>query len=98
MRVMLTVRMDTERANRAITENTLPGTMRSLMDRVKPEAAYFAAKDGCRTAYVFFDLQRESDIPTFAEPLFQELGADLTIVPVMNFEDVQAGLRAYASG
>ena len=98
MRVMLTVEMDTEKANKAITDNTLPKTMRSMVDQLKPEAAYFGAKDGMRTGFIVFDLKEPSDIPAVAEPFFQELGAKVTFVPVMSVDDVQAGLQKYASG
>ncbi|WP_328676687.1 hypothetical protein OG905_23215 [Streptomyces sp. NBC_00322] len=97
MRVLLTVEMDTEKANKAITGKTLPQTMKSVLDRVKPEAVYFGAQDGMRTGYIVFDLKEASDIPTVAEPFFQELGAKVSIVPVMTFDDVQAGLQKYGS-
>ncbi|WP_348532842.1 DUF3303 family protein [Kitasatospora sp. MAP5-34] len=94
---MLTVQMDTEKANKAITSNTLAGTMKSVFDRIKPEAAYFGAMDGMRTGYIVFDLKEPSDIPTIAEPFFQDLGAKISFVPVMNFDDVQGGLQKFGS-
>ncbi|MCX4744015.1 hypothetical protein OG455_00550 [Kitasatospora sp. NBC_01287] len=93
MRVLLTVQMDTERANKAITGKTLAHTMQSVFERIKPEAAYFGAKDGMRTAFVVLDLKEPSDIPSIAEPFFQDLGAKITFIPVMNFDEVQAGLQ-----
>ncbi len=97
MRVLLTVQMDTERANKAITGKTLADTMKSVFDRIKPEAAYFGALDGQRTGYIVFDLKDPSDIPSIAEPFFQDLGAKISFVPVMNFDDVQAGLQKFGS-
>ncbi|MFW6693456.1 hypothetical protein [Streptomyces sp. MAR4 CNX-425] len=93
MRVLLTAQLDTEKANRAITDNKLPKIMSSLLEQVTPESAFFGAKDGVRTAFIVFDLKEPSDMPSVAEPLFQELGAKVTVMPVMNFDDVQAGLR-----
>ncbi|WP_331730263.1 hypothetical protein OHV05_36065 (plasmid) [Kitasatospora sp. NBC_00070] len=93
MRVLLTVEMDTEKANKSITEHALSKTMKSVLDQVKPEAAYFGTKDGQRTGYIVFDLKNPSDIPSVAEPFFQDLGAKVTFMPVMNFDDVQAGLQ-----
>ncbi|MDH6144954.1 MULTISPECIES: DUF3303 family protein [Kitasatospora] len=93
MRVLLTVQMDTEKANKAITGKTLAHTMKSVFERIKPEAAYFGTKDGLRTAYVVFELDEPSDIPTVAEPFFQDLGAKVAFMPVMNFDEVQAGLQ-----
>lgn len=93
MRVLLTVQMDTEKTNKAIAGKTLAQTMASMFERIKPEAAYFGAKDGMRTGFIVFDLKEASDIPSVAEPFFQELGARITFIPVMNFDDVQAGLQ-----
>ena len=97
MRVMMKVQMDTEKGNKAITDKTLPVILKSALDRVKPEAAYFGAEDGMRTGFVVFDLKEASDIPSIAEPFFQQLGAKVTFVPVMNFDDVQAGMQKYGS-
>jgi hypothetical protein len=98
MRVMLTVEMDTDRANEAITGDTLQRTLESVLERIKPEAAYFGAKDGRRTGFIVFDLKEPSDIPTVAEPFFQELGAQVTFIPVMNVDEVRTGLRKYGKG
>ena len=97
MRVLLTVRMDTEKANKAITDGTLPDTLKSVFDRIKPEAVYFGSSEGMRTGYVVFDLKNASDIPSVAEPFFQNLGAEVAFTPVMNLDDVQTGLRNFAS-
>ncbi|MFI7008445.1 hypothetical protein [Streptomyces sp. NPDC050145] len=89
---MLTVQMDTERANKAIADNTLPQVMKSALERLAPESAYFGAKDGMRTGFFVFDLKELSDIPVICEPFFQEMGAKVNIIPVMSQEDLQAGL------
>lgn len=93
MRMLLTVQMDTEAANKAIKDHSLPTIMKSALGGLNPEAAYFGAKDGLRTGYIVFDLKDPSDIPSVAEPFFQALGAKVTFTPVMTFEDVQAGLQ-----
>jgi hypothetical protein len=91
--MLLTVQMDTEAGNQAIKDHSLPTIMKSAIDGLKPEAAYFGATDGMRTAFIVFDLKEPSDIPSVAEPFFQGLGAKLSFAPVMTFEDVQAGLQ-----
>lgn len=92
MRMLLTVEMDTEKANQAIKANRLAAIMKSVLEPLKPEATYFGAQDGRRTGYIVFDLKDPADIPSVAEPFFMELGAKVTIIPVMNFDDVQSGL------
>ena len=97
MRVLMKVQMDTEKGNKAITDMTLPQILTSVFDRIKPEAAYFGSEDGMRTGFVVFDLKEPSDIPSIAEPFFQKLGAKLSFVPVMSFEDVKVGMQKYGS-
>jgi len=94
----MTVQIDTEKGNKAIKDNTLGKILTAALGPVKPEAAYFGSLDGLRTGFVVFDLKEPSDIPSVAEPFFQQLGAKLTFTPVMNMEDVQAGVGKYAAG
>ena len=96
MRMMLKVTIPVEAGNRTIKDGTLPRTMQSTLERLKPEAAYFLAEDGKRTALFFFDMQDVSQIPVIAEPFFMGMDASLTIVPVMNGEDLQKGLAGAA--
>lgn len=98
MRVLLTVELDTAKANAAITDKTLAETMSSVLEPLKPEAVYFGAQDGMRTGFIVFDLHEPSDIPSVAEPFFQKLGARISVIPVMNLDDVQEGLRKYTGG
>ncbi|WP_406123908.1 hypothetical protein [Streptomyces sp. NBC_00989] len=92
MRMMLKASMDTEKGNEAIRNGTLGKLMEETLEQIKPEAAYFTAEGGKRTAFLFFDLADPSDIPSISEPLFLNLGAELTYTPVMNAEDVSSGL------
>jgi hypothetical protein len=92
MRVLLKVSMDTEKANDAISHGTLPKLIEQSMEQIKPEAAYFTAENGQRTAYMVFDMQDSSLMPVISEPFFMNLGAKITYTPVMNYEDVQKGL------
>ncbi|MFJ9893736.1 hypothetical protein ACIQPR_10440 [Streptomyces sp. NPDC091280] len=92
MRMMLKACMDTEKGNEAIRNGTLGKLMEESLEQIKPEAAYFTAEGGKRTAFLFFDLKDASDIPSISEPFFLNLGAELTWAPVMNAEDVASGL------
>lgn len=93
MRTMLRIQMDVDASNAAIKDGRLGRILDATMERLKPEAAYFTAVDGCRGGYIFFDLKDPSDIPSIAEPFFLELGAKIELTPVMNPEDVQKGLE-----
>ncbi|MET7619772.1 hypothetical protein [Streptomyces sp. NPDC005408] len=90
--------MDTEAANQAIKNGTLQKTVESALESLRPEAAYFTTQDGCRTAFIVFDLQDSSQMPKIAEPFFLELGAKISYTPVMNQEDLRKGLGALTRG
>ncbi len=98
MRMLLTARMDTALASKAIKDNRLPEIMKSALDRLQPEAVYFGAQDGDRTAYIVFDLKDPSGIPPVCEPLFAELGVKVHLTPVMSLEDLQSGMARLAAG
>ncbi|MFE2560146.1 hypothetical protein OG361_39505 [Streptomyces sp. NBC_00090] len=94
MRMLLKVQMDTPASNEAIRQGTLQKIMEKALSELRPEAAYFGAEDGCRTAYLFFDLADPSQMPKISEPFFLQLGAEIHYSPVMDAEDLRKGLAA----
>ncbi len=94
MRMMLTINIPTEAGNRAIKDGSLPKILEATISKLRPEAAYFLADSGLRSAMIFFDLRNASDIPAIVEPLFLALGAEVELVPVMNADDLKVGLGA----
>jgi hypothetical protein len=92
VRTMMRVTIPVAAGNAAIKTNRLPQVMADAMARMQPEAAYFTADNGFRTAYFFVDLKDQSQIPVFAEPFFQELEASVEFLPVMNADDLKKGL------
>ena len=97
MRTILKVSMPVEKANQAIKDGSLPRTMTSFMDEHKPEAAYFYAENGQRTALFVFDLKDPTQIPSVAEGFFTSLNAHVTFSPVMNAADLKKGLEILAT-
>jgi hypothetical protein len=99
MRVLLKARLDTEMANRHIQQGTLGPLMKSVMEELKPEAAYFGIENGKRTAYIVLNMQEPSELPRIAEPFFLALGAEIDVTPVMVSEDLgkaMAGIEGLA--
>jgi hypothetical protein len=92
MRCMLKIEIDTEAGNKAITDGSLPKVMEQVAGQIKPEAAYFTTDNGNRTAFYIFDMTDPAQMPAIAEPAFMNLNARVTIVPVMNQDDLQRGL------
>ena len=94
MRMMMRVYIPVEAGSAAIKSGSLAQTIQQFMEAAKPEAAYFVADGGERTAYFFFDLKQPSDIPSIAEPFFANLHAAIDVTPAMNIDDVRTGLSA----
>jgi hypothetical protein len=89
MRCLLKVSIPVEAGNAAISDGSLPKTTESILADLKPEAAYFAAENGNRTAFIFFDLKDTSQIPAVAEPWFLAFNAQVEFHPAMNLEDLK---------
>ena len=95
---MLRFTIPVEAGNDAVKNGSLGKVMETLMELLKPEAAYFLPDGGERSGMIFFDMKDSSDIPVIAEPLFMELGAAVEFVPVMNGDDLKKGLGRVMSG
>lgn len=89
MRFMVKVELPVETGNAANKDGSAPKTIGSILDDVKPEAAYFTAWNGKRTAFIFLDVQDPSDLPAVAEPWFLAFNANVDITPAMVPEDLQ---------
>ena len=92
MRTMLVVELDTEAANKQITDGTIAKTMEEVMATLKPEAAYFYTHNGHRAMTLVTDLPDEASVVTACEPLWLALNADVEAFTCMNAEDLRTGL------
>jgi hypothetical protein len=88
MRFMLTFRIPTEKGNALAKDGTLGQTIRSILEEIGPEAAYFGDTEGARGGYLVVNMDNASQIPAMAEPLFLGLDATVQIHPVMTAEDL----------
>jgi hypothetical protein len=93
MRTMLKISMDIEATSQALKTGELPKILSALFEKIKPEAVYFAPYQGKRTAICFFDMIDSSNMPYYFEPLFEQLKAQIELTPVMNRDELEAGLR-----
>jgi hypothetical protein len=64
--------------------------MKRILDQLKPEAAYYTAWGGHRSAFLIVDVADASKIPSLAEPWFLTFNADVDLNPVMNGQDLAA--------
>jgi hypothetical protein len=88
MRVMLKANWDIEAGNAAARDGSLGTKVQSILEQLKPEAAYFLGDNGSRTALLFLNLDDSSQIPGVAEPWFLAFNAKVELSPVMNPEDL----------
>ncbi|MGK5629071.1 DUF3303 family protein [Streptomyces sp. URMC 123] len=98
MRMLLKAHIPSDAGTEAIRNGTMPKTMESVLSALRPEAAYFYPENGRRTAFLVFDMEDSSDMPSVCEPFFMELDAEISIQPVMNVEDLQKGLGELMGG
>ena len=90
--MMMRAKIPVEAGNIGLTDGSLPATLQQVMKLVEPEAVYIGTEDGVRRVLVFFDLKDPSDIPAVTEPFFQNTNAAVDLMPVMNLDDLQAGM------
>ncbi|HVK16959.1 MAG TPA: DUF3303 family protein [Fimbriiglobus sp.] len=88
MRFLLKVNIPVEAGNAAAKAGKLGTTIKSILDDLKPEAAYFTDDSGQRTGLIFFDMQDASQIPAVAEPWLQAFNAAIELHPVMVPDDL----------
>ncbi len=93
MRMMLRWTVPVERGNETIKDGSLAQTIESLLEELKPEAAYFWPENGERAGLMVFDMADPTQIPQIAEPLFMNVDAAVEFVPVMNADDLKEALE-----
>ena len=93
MRVRLKIQMPVDAGSKAIKDGQLQQLMESTLTALNPAAAYVFAEDGKRTAELFLDMKDASQIPGIVEPFFMGVSASVDITPVMNADDLRAGLQ-----
>ena len=89
MRFLLKAELPVESGNKLIKNGKLSEILQTIMEDLKPEAVYFAASNGKRSALVIFDMEDASQMPAVAEPWFLAFNASVEVTPVMLMEDLQ---------
>jgi len=94
MRMLMLVKIPHEPFNAAVRKGTAGKTIQSILEAIKPEAAYFTEQNGTRGAVLVIDVADPSKIPGLAEPFFLSFNADVEFRIVMGPEDLaKSGLE-----
>ncbi len=88
MRFMIKIAWEVDAGNELARKGSLGSTVQSILEDLKPEAAYFSADGGKRGGFLIVNLDDASQIPAIAEPWFLAVNATVEIIPVMIPEDL----------
>jgi hypothetical protein len=95
MRFLFKISLPVEAGNAAARKDGLK-VIQSILEQQKPEAAYFVAENGKRTAILILNMEDASQIPVLAEPWFLALNASIEVTPAMIPADLQKAAPAIA--
>jgi hypothetical protein len=93
MRFLIRTRIPTEPGNKMIQDPDFLKKLEDYMNKVKPEASYFMPIEGQRSCAFIVNAERNEQLPAMVEPLWQWMGANVDVIPVMNFDDLKRGLQ-----
>jgi len=83
----------TQESNALVSDGSIGQTMQTIIGNLQPEAAYFCHVEGKRRGYLVANLEDGSELVSKLEPFFLQLGAEIETFPVMNAEELGAGLQ-----
>jgi hypothetical protein len=95
MRFLYKISFPVEAGNAAAKKDGFRA-IQSILEALKPEAAYFAADNGLRTCFMIINMEDASEIPAIAEPWFLALNAAIEVRPVMIPADLAKAAPAVA--
>ena len=94
MRMLVDVLMPVEPFNTLVKNGTAGQIVQKILEDLKPEAAYFVARDGKRGGTFVVDVTDASKMPAIAEPFFLHFNASVSFHPCMTPVDMgKAGLE-----
>jgi hypothetical protein len=94
MKMLIDMEFPIEPFNSLVRKGTAGQTIQKVLGDIKPEAAYFMARNGKRGGILVVEVADPSKIPAIAEPLFLSFNASVEFHPFMTPEDLaKAGLE-----
>lgn len=94
MRMLIDLKMPLEPFNTLVKNGTAGQILQKILGDLKPEAAYFTARDGKRGGTLVLDVPDASKMPAISEPFFLHFNASVEFHPCMTPADLaKAGLE-----
>ncbi|MER7579322.1 hypothetical protein [Kitasatospora sp. NPDC097691] len=97
MRALLEIELDTATANQAVADGAMADGIREALAQLKPEAAYFFARNGNRAMILVVDVPDEAAVPSIAEPFWLRTNAKVDLHICMNADELMEGLKRLGS-
>jgi hypothetical protein len=95
MRMIMHVYFPVEVFNASVKDGSVGAKMHRILEKIKPEAAYFTEYHGLRTGILVVDLKDAAEIPVLCEPWFLLFNAKVELHPAMTPEDLgKSGIDA----
>ena len=89
MRMLMTAKMSGPEFNASLRSGNAGKIINRILEDTRPEAVYFTAEGGQRTAMLIVHFDDPSAIPRFAEPWFLNFNASIEFKPVMTPDDLR---------
>jgi hypothetical protein len=93
MRFFIRARIPTEPGNKMAQDPNFLKKLEEYINKVKPKASYFMPIDGQRSAVFIANVESNDQVPAMGEPLFQWMGANVDVIPAMNFDDLKKSIE-----
>ena len=90
--ILIKAKIPTESGNKTVPDPNFLKNLEEYINKVKPEAAYFMPIERHRAATFIVNIESNEQVPAIVEPLFQWMGANVDVIPVMNFDELKRGL------
>jgi len=88
MRMMYKFLIPNEKGNQAKADGSLRKAIDEIIERTKPECAYFYMYQGRRGGLMVFDIQHPSELIPLNDLLMSATGAEINVHPAMTREDL----------
>jgi hypothetical protein len=93
MRFVVRAKILVEAGNKMLKDPKFLQKIEDYIRKTKAEGAYFFESGGERTMTFIIEIQSADQIPSVAEPLFQDFGANVEFHPVMLLDDLKRAIQ-----